>query len=327
MTGRALVTGATGFTGGRLARTLAERGMAVRGLVRDASRARALAEAGVELVEADLRDADAVARAVAGCDQVFHVAAAYRSAALKDSDYRDINVGGTVNVVRGCDLAGGVPLVHVSTIGVHGGVNTVPADETSPFAPGDIYQVTKLEAEQFVHGKLAEGRAGVIVRPAGIYGPGDMRFLKLFKTVAQRRFRMFGSGEVYTHLVHVDDLVEGMLLAAAEPKAEGGIYILAGERYVTLNELVRLVADAVGVRPPRGRLPYWPLYTAAALCEAVCRPLGIEPPLHRRRAQFFVKNRAFSIERARNDLRYTPRVDLASGLAATARWYTEEKLL
>ncbi len=333
MSERALVTGGTGFTGGRLARTLVARGFQVRALVRDKGAAGDLAAQGIECVEGDLRDAEAVHHAVRGCDRVFHVAAAYRSAKLKDQDYRDINVGGTVNVLDACRAAGaphasdGPHLVHVSTIGVHGGVREVPANEDAPFAPGDIYQVTKLEAERRVRHAFTKGQRGVVVRPAGIYGPGDLRFLKLFRTIASKRFRMFGSGKVFTHLVHVDDLVEGMLQASTEPVANGGVYILAGARYVELNELVQRVAEAVGVKPPSGRLPYWPLYAAAALCEGVCRPLRIEPPLHRRRAQFFVKNRAFSIAKARNDLRYMPKVDLASGLRQTAEWYTQEGLL
>jgi nucleoside-diphosphate-sugar epimerase len=213
--------------------------------------------------------------------------------------------------------------IHCSTIGVHGVVEDVPTTEDSPFRPGDIYQATKLEGELAARAAIDAGLPGVIFRPAGIYGPGDLRFLKLFKSIHDRRFRMFGSGETLWHPVYIDDLIDGILLCGEHPDALGRTYILAGDRYVTLNELVREIAAATGVPPPRGRLPYWPLAAGATVCEALCRPFGIDPPLHRRRVAFFVKHRAFSIERARRELGYEPKVALDDGVRRTAAWYFE----
>jgi len=320
----ALVTGATGFTGGHLARVLLERGWKVRVLARQHEAGRALAALGAEIVVGDITDRSAVAAAVAGCTHVFHIAAYYRGSSLDPEIYHAVNVEGTRHVLEAAEAAGVKRVVHCSTVGVHGDVTNVPANETAPFAPGDIYQETKLEGELLAAKAFAGGLPGAIVRPAGIYGPGDMRFLKLFRTIHKRQFRMFGTGEVLYHFTYVADLVEGILLAGTEPKALGETVIIGGAHYIPLNELVRLVADAVGVAPPRGRLPIAPLLAAARVSEAVCRPLGLNAPLQVRQCDFFLKDRAFDISKARRLLGFTPSVALDDGLRRTAEWYFQE---
>jgi nucleoside-diphosphate-sugar epimerase len=109
--------------------------------------------------------------------------------------------------------------------------------------------------------------------------------------------------------------------------AAGREYLLAGPEYTTLNELVRLIAEELGVRPPRLRLPIWPVWLAGAVCEAVCVPLGVEPPLFRRRVDFYRKSRAFDTTRARRELGYNPTIDLSTGIRRTAEWYRSAGLL
>lgn len=322
-----LVTGATGFTGGHLALRLRKLGHPVRALVRPGAKVDHLKAAGVMLVEGDLRERGDVLRAAEGARRIFHIAAVFRTAGHPDSHYCDVNVGGTENVFDAARTHGAARVVHCSTIGVHGDCDDIPCTEESLFKPGDIYQETKLKGEFAARAALDGGVPGVIFRPAGIYGPGDLRFLKLFRSVHNGSFRMFGSGETLWHPVYIDDLIDGILLCGEVEAALGRTYILAGDRYVTLNELIEGIARAVGVTPPRGRLPFWPLNAGAVVCEGLCRPFGIDPPLHRRRVAFFVKNRAFSIERARNELGFRPRVELADGLARTAAWYAAEGLV
>jgi len=216
-------------------------------------------------------------------------------------------------------------VVHCSTVGVHGDVERPPANEDAPLKPGDIYQVTKLEGEEAV--KAAGQAAGievVVVRPTGIYGPGDRRLLKLFRGVARRRFIVLGSGRIYYHLTYIDDLVEGFRLCGTVPAAAGRTYILAGGEVTTLDELVRLIAKESGVKPPALHLPVLPIWIAGALCEAVCRPFGVEPPLYRRRVDFFTKSRAFDIARARRELGYNPQVGLREGIRRSLEWYKRE---
>lgn len=325
--GTILVTGATGFTGGHLVRRLRQVGHRVRAFVRPGANVQLLLDQGVEVIQGDLTRSADVARAVEGVWKIFHIAAVFRTAGHPDSYYYDVNVGGTENVLEAARRQGVERVIHCSTIGVHGNVIEVPSTEESPYNPGDIYQVTKLAGEQAARDAFAKGLPGTVVRPSSIYGPGDLRMLKLFRTVHNRSFRMFGSGDVFFHMVYIDDLVDGMLLSAEKPEALGQVFILAGPRYLTLDEMVTLVANAVGVPAPKGKLPLWPLMMAAAACEAVCRPLRVEPPLYRRRADFFRNNRAFSCEKARRVLGYEPRVDPREGILQTARWYFENGYL
>jgi dihydroflavonol-4-reductase len=318
-----LVTGATGFTGGHLARRLRQLGHRVRALVRPGAHVQPLLEQGIEIVTGDLTRAEDVSRAVEGVCKIFHVAAVFRTAGHPDSYYYDVNTRGTESVLNAARRQGVERVIHCSTIGVHGDVREVPSTEESPLNPGDIYQVTKLAGEKLALEAFARGLPGTVVRPASIYGPGDLRMLKLFRTVQNGSFRMFGSGETLFHMVYIDDLIDGMLLCAEKPEALGQVFILAGPHYLKLDEVVGLIADAVGVPTPRGHLPMWPLMMAAAACEAVCRPLRLEPPLHRRRADFFRKNRAFSFEKARRLLGYEPRIGPLEGIRRTAQWYME----
>jgi nucleoside-diphosphate-sugar epimerase len=315
-----LVTGATGFAGGHLARALAARDDGVRALVRHP--APDLAAAGVELVTGDLERPETLPAALAGVDVVYHVAALYRQAGLPEATYRRVNAESAGWIVRAAAKAGVRRVVHCSTVGVHGDIEHPPADETAPLRPGDVYQITKLEGERLAQLAAAEtGVELVVVRPSGIYGPGDRRLLKLFRGVARRRFVILGRGEIFYHLTHVDDLVEGFRLAGTVPAAAGRTYILAGAEVTTLEELVRIIADRAGVPAPRWHLPVWPFWIAGAACEAVCAPLGLEPPLYRRRVDFFTKSRAFDISRARAELGFAPAIGLADGVGRTLAWY------
>ena len=317
---RVLVTGATGFTGGHLARGLAARGDEVQVLARPSSNGTGLT--GVRRFDGDLRDAAAVQRATAGVAVVYHIAAIYRQAGLRTEEYRAVNAAAVRTVIEAAASAGARRVVHCSTVGVHGDVENPPADEDAPLKPGDIYQQTKLEGEQVARQASADtGVEVVIARPTGIYGPGDRRLLKLFRGVARRRFAVLGSGDILYHLTYIDDLVEGFRLCGTVAAAAGRTYILAGPEVTTLKDLIGIVADEAGVTPPRIHLPVWPFWIAGALCEAACKPFGVEPPLYRRRVDFFTKSRAFDISRARAELGYAPQVGLREGIRRTLAWY------
>ncbi len=329
---KVLVTGATGFTGGHLATTLAARGDVVRALVRPKSRAgfdrSPLAAAGVTAVEGDLTSAASMRRAAQGVEVVYHIAATYREAGQPDAAYRAVNVQGTRHVVEAARDGGARRVVHCSTGGVHGHIANPPANEDAPFHPGDVYQETKLEAEQLAcELGRSTGLEVVVARPIGIYGPGDTRFLKMFRGLARGRFPLIGSGQVFYHLTFIDDLVEGFRLCGTVPGAAGRTYVLAGPRYTTLESLLGLVAKELNVEPPKTHLPVWPFWTAGLLCEMACIPLRIEPPLYRRRVDFYTKSRAFDTTRARTELGFAPRVDLEEGIHRTAAWYRSEGLL
>ena len=317
-----LVTGASGFTGCHLALHLARSGRAVRALVRDPARAGELSAPGIELVVGDIRDPDTLRRATAGTDVVYNIAALYRQAGLAKDTYRQVNAVAAGAIVEAAAAAGAKRVVHCSTVGVHGDVEHPPANEDAPLKPGDVYQATKLEGERLA--RDAGDRLGIpvtIARPSGIYGPGDRRLLKVFRGVARGRFPMLGSGEISYHLTHIDDLVEGFRLCGEHPAAVNRTYILAGGEFTTLNQLVALIASVAGTRPPRVHLPVWPFWVAGAACELLCAPFGLEPPIYRRRVDFYTKSRAFDITRARQEIGYAPQVSLRVGIARTLAWY------
>lgn len=324
---RVLVTGATGFTGGHLARALKARGDDVFAMVRSRDSGGPLAAEGIQLAVGDLAKPETLPAAVAhGFDVIYNVAALYRQAGLPDSVYHQVNAVAVGQLIEAARAAGVRRVVHCSTVGVHGDIEHPPAGEDAPLRPGDVYQVSKVEGEAIAWDAAARsGVQVVIARPSGIYGPGDRRLLKLFRGVARRKFLVLGSGAIFYHLTYIDDVVEGFRLCGELPQAVGRTYILAGAETPTLNQLVEMIAAEAQVAPPRLHLPVWPFWIAGAVCEALCTPFGIEPPLYRRRVDFFTKSRAFDISRAHAELGYTPSVSLRDGIHRTLDWYRQER--
>ncbi|MBK5256763.1 MAG: NAD-dependent epimerase/dehydratase family protein [Vicinamibacteria bacterium] len=318
------LTGASGYTGGRLLKALLSRGDSVKALVRPSSITPELLASGAEIVPGILGGEGDARGLVSGCDAVMHVAAVYRTAGHPDDYYRKVNVEGTQKLLEAAGQAGVKRFVHTSTVGVHGHVESRLADEDAPIAPSDIYQESKAEAEVRARefGR-SQGLPVTIVRPAAIYGPGETRLLKIFRSISRGRYAVVGTGTPHYHLVYIDDLVAGFLLALDRREAANETFILAGPRSLSQDDLAREVAKATGGSVWPFHVPAWPIQRLGDLVEALCVPLGLEPPIHRRRVDFWVKNRSFSIDKARRLLGYEPEVDVEEGISRTARWYRE----
>ena len=318
-----LVTGGTGFLGRHLVQSLVDDGIRVRVLTRSTSRAREL-DPRVEIIEGSVSNADACARAMEDVDIVFHLAAAYREPGISDDIYRAVHVDGTRQLLE-ISLAQGIEVfVHCSTVGVLSHIENPPADETWPHSPGDIYQATKSDAEKLaLEFQKTHDFPLTVARPTPIYGPGDMRLFKLFDLISRGRFVFLGSGNVFYHMVYVDDLVRGIRLLSENPRAIGEVFILGGGEVNTLNELTALIADELGVSRPRLHIPAWPVQILGSAVEKICIPLGIEPPIYRRRVDFFTKSRSFSIEKARAMLGYEPEITIEDGIRRSIQWYRE----
>lgn len=326
--GRTLVTGATGFTGRHLCLRLAELGTAVVAFVRSASRTAALERAGVECKAVNIKNRDQVFANFEEFDRVFHIAAAYRTEHADQDEFRQVNVEAARHLLDAAKAYEVGRFVHCSTVGVQGEIKHPPADEEYRMQPGDHYQQTKADGERLARQYFEDGVPGVVARPVGIYGPGDMRFLKLFRPIQRGYFVMIGSGTTLYHMTYIDDLVEGLILCATHPRAVGQVFTIAGETYTSIGELVQCIADVLGKpHPPRLRIPFWPVYASSVVCEKLCRMIRISPPLYPRRVEFFHLDRAFRIEKAKQVLGYHPRIGLKEGLAKTAAWYREQELL
>jgi nucleoside-diphosphate-sugar epimerase len=323
---RVLVTGATGFTGAVVARKLIETGVEVNAIARQSSNLAPLSDLEINWFRGDVGDEALVASAAADIDYIFHIAAAFREAKSSEADYRRIHVTSTQHLVRQAlknpDFK---RYVHISTIGVHGHIEDPGADETYRFSPGDGYQRTKAEAEKWLQAFAQEsGLPFTIIRPAAIYGPGDRRLLKLFKMAKWPVFPLLGKGKCYYHLIHVDDLSNAIILAATAPAAEGETFIIGNKHPIPIAEIAKIVGRELGREIKVVRMPVEPFFAVADACEALCRPLKIEPPIYRRRVAFYTKDRMFNTEKMRNTLGYETRHTNQDGIAETAQWYLRQ---
>ncbi|MBX7138490.1 MAG: NAD-dependent epimerase/dehydratase family protein [Oligoflexia bacterium] len=321
-----LVTGASGFSGSVLVRQLVQAGAKVRGLARPSSRVEHLQEFPVEWIRGEVFDPATVEHAAQGVEYIFHLAAAYREAGISDETYRNVHVLSTKLLAAAATKNSNFKrFIHTSTVGVHGHIDNPPADESYAFAPGDIYQSTKLEAEQWICNFAQERQLPLtVIRPAAILGPGDRRLLKIFKMACRSFYPVIGNGRCLYHLIHVEDLASAMIQAAVSEAAIGQIFIIGNTEPYSLKQMIETISRKLGYRPTEIRLPAWPFFAAAALCEAACRPFGIEPPIYKRRVAFFTKDRAFNTNRMQQLLKFTPRFTNQSGLEQTADWYVQK---
>lgn len=326
---KVLVTGGTGFTGKTLVKRLLDEGHKVVALdYKEGLKTEELRQWGAEVVIGSVTDQVLMERVTSGVDVVQHLAAAFRELNVPPSHYQQVNVEGT-RIALEASLKNGVKkFIYCSTCGVHGNVDSPPADENAPIQPADYYQQTKYEAEPIVNEFNQKGINTTVIRPAAIYGPGDPeRFFMIYKRVAKGTFPMFGSGKTTYHPVYIDNLVDGFMLAMDEKKGNGEAYLIADEEYVEIEDLVKRVARALNTSIKIPHYPVIPLLIAGYICEFVCRPFKLTPPIFPRRIDWYRQNRAFKIDKAKRDLGYQPKIGLDEGLKRTAEWYKKEGYL
>jgi dihydroflavonol-4-reductase len=319
------ITGVSGLLGGALAERLLTDGHSVRALFRKVEKGWRNTLRATQIV-GSLSDGASLSRLVSGADTVFHVAAMYRHDGPWE-EFEEVNLRGTERLLEAAARAGVRRFIYCSTIGVYGNVASSPSNEQAPFAPRDDYQRSKLLAEEACRAARTGDMEIVILRPCGIYGPGDLRMLKLFRMLNRRIFVQIGRGDANFHPVYIDDLVDAFILAMTVPEIDGESFIIGGPEFMPLRDYVKAAAAALPAPAPFLHVPYGLMSVVATMCEWAYAPTKIEPPLHRRRLTFFKHNRAFSIEHARQRLGYAPRVCLEDGFGRTVRWYRQEKLL
>ncbi|HEX2610795.1 MAG TPA: NAD(P)-dependent oxidoreductase [Gemmatimonadales bacterium] len=330
---RLLVTGGTGFIGSHLAEEGRRRGAEVIafGLTdrpEEQANAERLKKLGAEVLPGSITDAELCRQAMRGVTHVFHLAVAMREGGKSDEFFESINLDGTRHLLEAASVQRVERFVYCSTIGIYGHRAPGITREDSPLAPGNIYERTKVSAERLVR-EFAEkcDLPSVVLRPADVYGPRDQRLLKMFKGVSRGRFPLFGSGEGRRHMVYVDDVVSAFFQACERDEALGQGLIIAGPKSCTLRELLDEVARATGSKRYGFRLPLAPMLTVAALVEDACAALKIDPPIYRRRMDFFHSDSEFDTSRARHVLHWEPKVDLREGIRRTLEDYRQSGAL
>jgi nucleoside-diphosphate-sugar epimerase len=320
---RVFITGATGFLGGALARTLARENAEVHALGRPLTDRRQLQGVPIIWHEGDVTVRESLSGVLQGADWVIHAAGRLGQSGIAESAYRCVNVDGTRNVMAEALATGnGVRVLHLSSPGVLGPTGREPRSEDAPFAPTNPYERSKAAAERVALEFAAKGLPVVIARPGFIYGPGDRHVLGLFRAVQRGRFFYIGGGGHLCQPTFVADAVAGMLACLRRGRI-GEVYHLEGPRTVSFRELGEAIAAALGVRQPRWDVPRWFAMLGATALEVLARVSRRNPPLGRTAIAFFSEDRVFSWQKAHRELGYTPQHELATGVPITVAWYRQ----
>lgn len=325
---KALVTGATGFIGSHLVEALVERGVHVRCLVRNKRQLGWVKDSPVEFVEGNCQEKDSLEKAVKEVDQVFHLAGV--TAAVKEKTYFEVNTLGTDNLVRAC-IENNMhiqKLVLVSSQAAAGPLRSGgKKKESDPCEPVSPYGKSKLLGEALALSHSSELPI-VILRPCAVYGPRDKGFYALCKCLSKGIKPCFSHHDQYISMCYVQDLVQGILLAAETRTENREIFFLSDGQDYRMEEIGDIFSQAMGKNTMRLRLPKQILFGMAFLSEWFSRVSGKPSILSRGKVdEMILKNWLCDITKARVQLGFEPRMALARGAELTVDWYKKENWL
>jgi 2-alkyl-3-oxoalkanoate reductase len=311
-----LVTGATGFVGRHLLARLAEEGEPVRAMYRDEQKRQQFITHGETAICGDICDPAVMRDAIAGANVIYHCAAAHSTAS--PDEIRRTNLAAVECLLDAAKaVAPKARIVLLSSLNVLGNHSFSAATEDAPRkVTHDLHADLKSAAEVVAERAIRDGRDIIILRPGLIYGAGDLNFSKLARAIARGKLVYIGSRDNIVPIVHVDDVVQAMILAARVSRVESRVFNITDGSKTTIGELVTGLAAAVGAQPPtrvlRRILP--------RIAVSVFELLGREGPITRSTLRFLGTSRYVDISRARKELGYEPRVPLKEGLAGCADW-------
>jgi nucleoside-diphosphate-sugar epimerase len=305
---KAIVTGANGFTGSHLVKALEQRGDTVVAFVRKSSNLARLSDCNVQFVYGDITDRDALRTAMTGVEWVFHTAAYVELGLVNEAAMERVNVEGTRAVMEVAQAVGVSKVVYCSTIGVFGDTQGRVVDETFQREQTDFssaYDRTKYEAQQIVDQYAAQGLPVVSILPSGIFGSDDPHFGPVMQQFLKGRLKLWAGGDRITGIVHVDDLVAAMILAAEKAKPGDHYIISAGD--LTTREMFNLLSQEAGIPVPR-EAPKPLVRLAGNLLDPIGRLLKWQPPISRERVHY-VYDRCVRVDatKARQELGWHPR--------------------
>ncbi|MBV9690007.1 MAG: NAD-dependent epimerase/dehydratase family protein [Ktedonobacteraceae bacterium] len=321
---KVLISGATGLLGGHLIKELQERNEEIRALVLPVEDADRLVAQGVEVVRGDITDASTLEPAVKDVELVFHLAG-MMGVWRPLSDYRLVNVTGSSNLYKAAQKAGVRRFVHTSSHTVYGLGHGRYLTEKDPLRPDpDPYSITKAEGDRMIQKLMVSSDTEtVILRPGTFFGPGDrLHFGRMAERTRQGKAYILGSGNQHLPFCYVTDIVQGFMLAGYHENAAGNIYNITNDHPLTALEMFNAIADAVGGHRPSIHLPYLPIYCGSIVAEKiVARVTHSKPILTQLGAMMFGSDNMHSVEKARRELGYQPKVDLREGIKLAAEWF------
>src|SRR6266705_6065976 len=321
---KVLITGATGLLGGHLIKELQQRNEQIRALVLPVENANSLLKQGVEVVRGDITDASTLASAVQDVDLIFHLAG-MMGVWRPLSDYRLVNVTGSENLYKAAQKARVSRFVHTSSHTVYGLGHGRFMTESDPLRPDpDPYSITKAEGDRLIRRLMLNSEMEtVILRPGTFFGPGDkLHFGRMAQKMKDGKGVIIGRGDNALPFCYVTDVVQGFMLAAYHENAPGNVYNITNDRPLTQLETFNAIADAVdGVRPTR-HLPYLPIYYGSIVAEkVVARVTRTKTIVTQLGAMMFGSDNKHSVEKARRELGFEPKVDLREGIKLSAEWF------
>ena len=326
---KALVVGGTGFIGSHIIEYLLSKGIEVRVLIRKKSDINRLSYKRIEFKYGNVSEIDSLREHTKDVDLVYSAFGILGQWGIPEQKYWEVNTSGVKNLIESCLNYKIKQFIHISSAGVLGPLQDgVVADESFPYNPSNVYEKTKCEAEKEIlnYGKK-HGVPFTIIRPEFVYGPGDTHVLGLFKSIKAKRFVILGNGSSLLHPTYIDDLIQGIHLCTYNQNTVGEIFLIAGDRPITVKELAETIAEELNVYLPKIKIPLFFANATANILESLAKIVSFEPLLTRSRVKFFTENRAFSYQKARNELGYVPKVDFREGVKRTIRWYREKKYL
>lgn len=322
-----LITGATGFVGPHLIKKLTSEGHTCKCLVREGSENKIPELDNVQIIFGDITKPETLTGVAENIDCLLHLATMGHMSnfTVTEEMFYSINVHGTINIMNQALRAGVPKIVHCSTVAAMGICDEIPSTEKTKCNPHHPYGRSKLQAETEVL-KMVKGNnlPAAIIRFSMVYGPGDPRdILKLTRMTKKGLFPKVGNRPKLTPLIHVEDAIDGLLLAC-EKGTPGEIYLITNKTSEPFDKIREIIQESLGLKKRAFYVPEWAALTAAAIIEKSFALIGKSPPVARKNIESTLADRVFSIEKAIRELGFDPKIDPAQGLRDTVLWYIEK---
>ncbi|MBA3029857.1 MAG: NAD-dependent epimerase/dehydratase family protein [Desulfobacteraceae bacterium] len=319
-----LITGATGFIGPHLIRRLTSEGHRCKCLARKGSESKIPEIPGVTLITGDITEPETLVGIAEGTDCVLHLATIGHMSnfTVTEEMFESINVQGTINIMNEAIHSGVKKIVHCSSTAAMGICDEIPSTEYSICKPHHPYGRSKLKAEKEILRMVKESSLpAVIVRFSMVYGPGEPRdMLKIIRLKKKGLLPKIGSKPKLTPLIHMEDAIQGLLLASQKGRI-GEIYLITNPKPEPFDDIVKFIQEGLGSSKPSIFIPEWVALSMATLIEKTFSLMKMNPPVSRKNIESTLADRVFSIKKAQLELDFHPQINPNAGIKEMVDWY------